>query len=409
MRKLFEKLAGKAAAFAGLAALTAVMTLGSAVPVFAIDTGTYTVTVIPKYRDPETGVIEDPGNNEAVGQGMCERMCGSTGLLEVEASGDMYLTVRYYLSSFVHDPTFEERTGGGSFGPAIDYQVMQVVDPVEGAKNIEDKYGYTDFRLKINSLDSVFRGKAYIDPPGKHVVYYFTAKDPAAGSGDFITSGNAQPETAAPTASAGAQTYDSAKSVMGDILENQASGDGDSYEEDGDTASEEPYEENSGVTSQGSSRTNTNTNGSGSTDDPVTGIPKRPKNLVSLVTGETKAEEPETDVSSGAEQDEDLSLRTKYDLSSVDLKKAHKLADPVLEKAAGISGTTQGVELKLDGSKKSSRDTRVSANKLMMIILLLIGGGLLIWFFIVQIRQKRQRDMDEEDLPDPEEGEEEDE
>ena len=140
MRKLFEKLAGKAAAIAGLAALTAVMTLGSAVPVFAIDAGTYTVTVIPKYRDPETGVIEDPGNNEAVGQGMCERMCGSTGLLEVEASGDMYLTVRYYLSSFVHDPTFEERTGGGSFGPAIDYQVMQVVDPVEGAKNIEDKY-----------------------------------------------------------------------------------------------------------------------------------------------------------------------------------------------------------------------------------------------------------------------------
>ncbi len=407
MRKLFEKLAGKAAAFAGLAVLTAVMTLGNAVPAFAIDAGTYTVTVIPKYRDPETGVIEDPGNNEAVGQGMCERMCGSTGLLEVEASGDMYLTVRYYLSSFVHDPTFEERTGGGSFGPAINYQVMQVVDPVEGAKNIEDKYGYTDFRLKINSLDSVFRGKAYIDPPGKHVVYYFTAKDPAAGSGDFITSGNAQPETAAPAASAAAQTYDSAKTVMGDILENQPSGDGETYEEDGDTVLEEPYEENSDGTSQGSSRTNTN--GSGSADDPVTGIPKRPKNLVSLVTGETKAEEPETDVFSDAEQDEDLSLRTKYDLSSVDLKKAHKLADPVLKKAVGISGTTQGVELELDGSKKSSRDTRISTNKLMMIILLFIGGGLLIWFFIVQIRQKRQRDMYEEDLPDPEEGEEEDE
>ena len=73
--------------------------------------GTYTVTVTPSYRDPVTGDIEDPGNNEAIGQGMTENLCGSTGLLEVDENGTAYLTVRYYLDQFIGDVTFEERRG----------------------------------------------------------------------------------------------------------------------------------------------------------------------------------------------------------------------------------------------------------------------------------------------------------
>ena len=98
-------------------ALTAAVIL-SALPaqkVFgAQDPGTYTVTVTPTYRDPVTGDIEDPGNNEAIGQGMTENLCGSTGLLEVAEDGTTYLTVRYYLDQFIGDVTFEERASGSS-------------------------------------------------------------------------------------------------------------------------------------------------------------------------------------------------------------------------------------------------------------------------------------------------------
>ncbi len=399
MEKFFQQLKKAMTRFLSLALLTVGLSFGASVPAYALSAGTYTVTVKPYYRDPVTGVIEDPGNNEAVGQGMCERMCGSTGLLEVESDGSMYLTVRYYLSSFVHDPSFEERTSGGSsFGSAISYQIMQTKDPVEGAANIEDKYGYTDFRLPVSSIDSTFRGKAYINPPGKHVVYYFQASNPVAGSGDFITSGTAQEANVSASAEAASQSYSDAQSVMGDILDSS-----DAEEENSSVRASGSKSSSKSSTSSGSggdSSSDTESNGSGSADDEVTGIPLRPKDLVSLTTGETTAVQESNTTStttSGSAADEDLSLQTKYDLDSVDLTKARKLTDPILEAATGIAGTTDGVVLDLSStsSTKSAKDSRVSTNKLVMLLLLLVSAGLLGWFGFVQIKQKQQRQQEQ--------------
>lgn len=182
------------------AILTVLLTLAlRPVPAFAMDAGAYLVTVKPSYTDPENGSIEDPGNNAAIGQGMTERLCGSTGLLEVGADGSMWLTVRYYLSQFVSDVSFEERAGGSY--RTLSYQTMQTKAPVDGATEITEKYGFTDYRMPIASLDSVFRGKAYIEPMGRNVVYFFTASSPVSGSGDFITTG-AQSQTKSETAAA---------------------------------------------------------------------------------------------------------------------------------------------------------------------------------------------------------------
>ena len=396
MGNAFEKLKRAMTRFLSLALLTAGLSFGSSVSAYALSAGTYTVTVKPYYRDPVTGVIEDPGNNEAVGQGMCERMCGSTGLLEVESDGSMYLTVRYYLSSFVHDPSFEERTSGGSsFGSTISYQIMQTKDPVEGAANIEDKYGYTDFRLPVSSIDSTFRGKAYINPPGKHVVYYFQASNPVAGSGDFITSGTAQEANVSASVESASQSYSDAQSVMGDILDSS-----DAEEEDSSVRASGSKSSSKSSTSSGSSSdssSDTESNGSGSADDEVTGIPLRPKDLVSLTTGETTAVQDTSSKASTGAEDEDLSLQTKYDLDSVDLTKARKLTDPILEAATGIAGTTDGVVLDLSstGSTKSAKDSRVSTNKLVMLLLLIVSAGLLGWFGFVQIQQKQQRQQEQ--------------
>ena len=396
MGNAFEKLKRAMTRFLSLALLTAGLSFGASVPAYALSAGTYTVTVKPYYRDPVTGVIEDPGNNEAVGQGMCERMCGSTGLLEVESDGSMYLTVRYYLSSFVHDPSFEERTSfGSSFGSTISYQIMQTKDPVEGSSNIEEKYGYTDFRLPVSSIDSTFRGKAYINPPGKHVVYYFQASNPVAGSGDFITSGTAQEANVSASVESASQSYSDAQSVMGDILDSS-----DAEEEDSSVRASGSKSSSKSSTSSGSSSnssSDTESNGSGSADDEVTGIPLRPKDLVSLTTGETTAVQDTSSKASTGAEDEDLSLQTKYDLDSVDLTKARKLTDPILEAATGIAGTTDGVVLDLSstGSTKSAKDSRVSTNKLVMLLLLFVSAGLLGWFGFVQIKQKQQRQQEQ--------------
>ena len=88
MEGTVRKIRQKILCYAG--ALTAAVIL-SALPAWKVfgaqDPGTYTVTVTPTYRDPVTGDIEDPGNNEAIGQGMTENLCGSAGLLKWRKTG----------------------------------------------------------------------------------------------------------------------------------------------------------------------------------------------------------------------------------------------------------------------------------------------------------------------------------
>lgn len=57
-------------------AMGTAIVLGTAAPVWAMAAGTYLVTMSPSYSDPESGKIDDPGNNQAIGQGMTEKLCG---------------------------------------------------------------------------------------------------------------------------------------------------------------------------------------------------------------------------------------------------------------------------------------------------------------------------------------------
>lgn len=274
--------------------------------VLAAEEGTYLVTVTPSYKDPETGNIEDPGNNEAIGQGMTERMCGSTGLLEVDSTGTMYLTVRYYLSQFISDVTFEERDEG-SF-TELSYKEVQSKEAVEGASDIGDKYGYTDYRMKITSLDSVYRGKAFIKPAGRNVIFFFTAKNPVVGSGDFVTS-NVKESNGAESKS----------------REVQTTGQFQAEENDSSLSEEGPHEE--AFSPDGKEE---NGNGSGEADDPVTGIPKKPSSK------KTAAKEVQNHKGEAVSDH----LNTSYDLSRVPMEEARTQTRQMLEEAVGIVKVT---------------------------------------------------------------------
>lgn len=265
----------------------------------AAEEGTYLVTIVPSYKDPETGNIEDPGNNEAIGQGMTERMCGSTALLEVDASGNMYLTVRYYLSQFINNVVFEERNGG-SF-QELSYREVQSKEAVEGASDIAEKYGYTDYRMKISSLDHVYRGKAFIVPAGRNVVFFFTARDPVPGSGDFLTAKPSKSELPVGDKAALEEEDTQSQIVEGELKMGLAE------TEDG----EDEF-----------------VNGSGEIDDPVTGIPKKPSI--------TKKEETV------------YHLETSYDLSKVPMEEAKAQTEQLLDGAIGI--------VKLTGSKQEEEE-----------------------------------------------------
>ncbi len=301
----------------------------------AAEEGTYLVTVVPSYKDPETGNIEDPGNNEAIGQGMTERMCGSTALLEVDSSGTMYLTVRYFLSQFIEDVTFEERYGG-SFHE-LSYKETQTKEAVEGASDIADKYGYTDYRMKISSLDSVYRGKAFITAAGRNVVFFFTASTPVPGSGDFVTS----TVTSSKVKEQGLPDGTTANKEEGWLPDD------DINESTGNLSSE--IEEGSSI------------NGSGKADDPVTGIPKKPSSGSAV---EKNAESQETGFYT-------YHLDTPYDLSQVNIDEARKLTKPMIKKAVGIVKIT-GQEFEKN-SEVFAEEEKNSGNKKIMLVLLSIS------------------------------------
>lgn len=348
---------------------------------WAVEAGTYTVTMKPSYTDPETGAVEDPGNNEAIGQGMTEKLCGPTGLLEVNAGGETYLTVRYYLSQFVTDVTFEERNGGSY--SSLAFQTMQTKAPVEGSTNIDEKYGYTDYRMKIQSTESVFRGKAYIEPMGRSVVYFFTFSNPTAGSGDFITSLN----TGVPE-----QTEQPARQSERELEAVQRE---EALEADAGEEVRQRSDLVTGYPADGGSAGD-GINGSGNVDDPVTGIPQKPRKSAESMTTEIRTEQ-----SLGEETE--YHLDTKYDLSQVSLKEARALTRPILEEAVGITGISGDTEL-ADLDAAGAEGSEITTNQMIMLTLLGIAGALLLWFGSAQLRQGRnKKDFRMEDPKGPDE------
>lgn len=370
MRRLTDvmKKKGKTGSRLTAAVLAAVLGIaaaaGQAMPAMAMNEGNYLVTVKPSYKNPATGAIDDPGNNEAIGQGMTERMCGSTGLLEVDGSGRMHLTVRYYLSQFIKKVSFEE--GAGNSFSSLSYEEMQSREAVEGASDLEEKYGYTDYRIPINSMDSVFRGNAYIEPMGRDVVYFFTFSDPMPGNGDFKVNSSQEVQTpAADIQSPGLQTR-----------EREAEPEGEFYESvQEETGEDEVISREADVFEGG--------NGSGQADDPVTGIPSKPLEAA-FTGGDSVPETGETGIS-----EEDFGLVTGYDLSAVPIEDARKLVEPMLKKADGITGGTYKEEVGAAPVSAGTKSGGGNGNRTVMMVLLFASALLLLQFPYSAFKRKR--------------------
>ncbi|MGL5436178.1 MAG: heme-binding Shp domain-containing protein [Lachnospiraceae bacterium] len=327
--------------------------------VFAMEAGTYLVTVTPSYVNPATGGVDDPGNNEAIGQGMTERLCGSTGLLEVDGNGQMYLTVRYYLSQFINKVSFEE--GDGRSYTSLSYQVMQKKNPVSGTDDIADKYGYTDYRMSIGSSGSVFRGKAYVEPMGRDVVYFFTLSGGVPGSGDFITS-------SAAAVSDNQITNQADQTVEITVGETTAAMSGN-IGESTDSTEEESEAANTLLAEDGY--------GSGDIDDPVTGIP---------VKSDGDGSEPAIQTTQTQHLDQEAyHLDSGYDLSSVPIKAAREKIEPLLDEAVGITNVDE--QMKKSMAAISSSVVQYNSNHTIMVVLVTVAAVLLLQFMVSGIRQ----------------------
>ena len=177
----------------GLCGMVAMLALAASIvsmPASAASHGIYTATATAHYRHPTTGVIEDSGgeNSAVLGQSMTESATNTKARVEVDASGNTWITVRLNLMDNIQSPKFQVD------GRSVSASLMQ------------EDYGSNtaDFRLKANSEKSIIRCNMYVTPMGREVIFYITVGNLKSGSGDFVTSISVeQPKaTAAPAPSA---------------------------------------------------------------------------------------------------------------------------------------------------------------------------------------------------------------
>ena len=177
----------------GLCGMVAMLALAASIvsmPASAASHGIYTATATAHYRHPTTGVIEDSGgeNSAVLGQSMTESATNKKALVEVDASGNTWITVRLNLMDNIQSPKFQVD------GRSVSASLMQ------------EDYGSNtaDSRLKANSEKSIIRCNMYVTPMGREVIFYITVGNLKSGSGDFVTSISVeQPKaTAAPAPSA---------------------------------------------------------------------------------------------------------------------------------------------------------------------------------------------------------------
>ena len=147
--KLFKALCSMVVMLALVASITSIH-------VSAASHGIYTATAAPHYRHPNTGVIEDSGGegSAVLGQSMTDSATDTHALVEVDANGNTYATIRLKLSQYTSNQQFYiDTTGNGSYTP-VSATIMQ-----EDYAN-----DTTDYRIKVPSENTIIRCTMYVEP-----------------------------------------------------------------------------------------------------------------------------------------------------------------------------------------------------------------------------------------------------
>lgn len=161
-------------ALCSMVVMLALMAGITSVPVLAASPGIYTATATSHYRHPTTGVIEDSGGEGSyvLGQSMTDSALNKAALVEVDSSGATWITIRLNLMDNIQSPQFQVD------GSSVSATLMQ-----------EDYSNNTaDYRMRVNSENSIIRCNMYVIPMGREVIFYITVGGLSAGSADFVTS-----------------------------------------------------------------------------------------------------------------------------------------------------------------------------------------------------------------------------
>lgn len=161
-------------AVCGMMVMLVLMAGITAVSAFATSEGAYIAEACPSYKNPETNEVEDVGGESSavLGQAMTESAVYEKALVEIDADGNTFITVRMQLMDNIENPKFEEN------GEALTAEIVQ-----------EDFENDTaDFRMAVKDYHSDFHCSMTVTAMGRDVVFYLNFKNLQPGTEDFISS-----------------------------------------------------------------------------------------------------------------------------------------------------------------------------------------------------------------------------
>lgn len=166
-----------AAAFALLAAfaVSSSVLIGTA---HAAASAVYTASTAPSYANPVTGAIEDSAgqSNVALAESMTTGCTYPAALVEKDAAGNTFVTLRFKLADQMGAMSFWADNGGDGAFAAVEAAQMQV----DSANNT------ADWRFQVPSEASNIRVSMYVTPMGRDVVYFTQLAGLVEGNTDAV-------------------------------------------------------------------------------------------------------------------------------------------------------------------------------------------------------------------------------
>ena len=155
--------------------LTILICMWMAVPVFALSPGVYVGSNNTTYYNPDTGQIDDGGTKDAEkGTSMSRSATGQACLLEIDAKGHMWLTVRLLQQSKCSNVHLFTRTGNNKYTE----QSYEVTASNSGNDSV-------DYRFRVTEIPAHLKATMYVSPIERDVVWFMACDGFKAGSGDF--------------------------------------------------------------------------------------------------------------------------------------------------------------------------------------------------------------------------------
>lgn len=148
----------------GMLAFLFVLLSGISITAKAEELPCRTAKAVGSYKDPTTGEVEDAGgsDNEALGQSMVSNVVDSTALIEEKPAGGYYVSLRFHLMDNISDVAFSVQAPGED-----DWKQTE-------AEKTASQGEQADFRIPVETEDSVIRTECYVGAMGRNVIFYVT-------------------------------------------------------------------------------------------------------------------------------------------------------------------------------------------------------------------------------------------